>query len=177
MSAKETRQTKTPIVAAIVAMGKNGEIGQGGGMPWGHGLKRDLAYFKRCTMGAPVIMGRKTFESLPNGALPGRRNIVLSRSKQIHYPDVQVCHSLDEALSGLSDVERVFIIGGAQIYEQTLGDVQELYLTRVDAAFPEADTFFPDLGEAWVLETSSYYPPDEKNQYGVSLEKYRRQSF
>lgn len=130
-------------VELIVARGKNGAIGLKGKMPW-H-IPEDLKHFKETTMGCPVIMGRKTRESIGR-ALPGRLNIVLTRSKGYEAEGSTVVSSIDEALGLVRDAPRVFIIGGAELYRQTLGLVQAAWVTEIDAE-PEADAFFPDLPE------------------------------
>lgn len=127
----------------IVAMAKNRGIGLHGDMPWGRGLPADLVHFKKVTMGCPIIMGRKTWDSIGR-ALPGRLNVVISR-QTLDLPDhVILAHSLEEALRATKNAEKVFIIGGAQLYEQALPFADELHITEVDAE-PEADTFFPEF--------------------------------
>ena len=123
-------------LAIIAAIGKNRVIGKNGKMPW-H-ISEDLQRFKRLTSGHAILMGRKTFDSIGK-LLPNRRNVVIS-SKQI--PNVETFSSVDGALNALADQERVFVIGGAQVYQQTLNRADELYLTLVDMEV-DGDTFFP----------------------------------
>lgn len=137
------------MIAIIAAMSPNHAIGNRGNLPW-H-LPEDLAHFKQLTMGHTIIMGRKTFESLPNGALPGRRNIVLSKAhKKISC--CEVCVSLEEALS-LCHGQQVFIIGGEQVYRQAMPVADRLHITLVDENPHEADTFFPDIDMGTWAET------------------------
>ncbi len=108
-------------------------------------IPADLKRFKVLTMGCPIIMGRKTFESFPNGPLPGRRNIVVTRSAEFHYDGVDVVHSLEDAIAACGDVERAYVIGGGEIYRQALPMADELDLTLIDAECPDADVRFPDV--------------------------------
>ena len=143
-------------LALIVAVADNGVIGRDNGLPW-H-LPEDLRYFKRITMGKPIVMGRKTFESIGR-ALPGRTNIVISRNEQFAPDGVLLAASLDEALGlarQLADEQGVgeaVIIGGAQIYALALPRADRLYVTRVHAT-PEGDTLLPPVDWAQWVETS-----------------------
>lgn len=128
----------------IVARAANGVIGLNGKMPW-H-LPEDLKHFKRTTMGAPVVMGRKTWESIGR-PLPGRTNVILTRQEDFDAPGVLVFHDLEAALDHLKDVPKVFIIGGAQLYASSLANISKAWVTEIDAA-PEGDAFFPRLSEA-----------------------------
>lgn len=129
-------------VNIIAAMSPNGAIGYKGAIPW-H-VAEDLAHFKAVTFGHTVVMGSKTYFSLPNGALPGRRNIVLSR-KLDSINGCEVCHSLPEALSRCKVDGEVFIIGGASVYEEALPIADKLYLTLISSNPLHADTFFPRM--------------------------------
>ncbi len=131
-------------ISLIVARGKNGAIGLNGKMPW-H-IPEDLRHFKTVTMGCPVIMGRKTWDSIGR-ALPGRTNIVLTRNPEGTYQGALRASSIREALELVPGAENVFIIGGAQLYRQALPLVASAWVTEIDAA-PEADAFFEDLPEA-----------------------------
>ena len=134
-------------------------------------LPADLAHFKALTLGKPIIMGRKTFESLGR-PLPGRRNIVLSRHA-VSPAGVEVMHSIAEVLQNLTEVEEAMIIGGAQIYQEALKFAQRVYLTRIDHQF-DADVFFPKLDENhWECVSEVYRDPDEKNAYGLRFCEYR----
>ena len=149
-AAEERNVFRRIPVAIIVAAARNGAIGRNGDMIW-H-LREDLRHFKKITMGGTVIMGRKTWESLPKGALPGRRNIVVSRQNGSPTPDAELFSSLEEAVEAAAHDPAVFIIGGEQIYRQALPVATEVYLTRIDADATDADAFFPDLDpEEWIL--------------------------
>lgn len=135
-------------IEIIVAAGRDNAIGRRGDLAF-H-IREDLRRFKSLTMGHPVIMGRKTFESLPKGALPGRRNIVITSQPDYTAPGAEVAHSVDEALGMCRDAEVTFIIGGASIYAQALPLADTIHLTRIDADSPDADTFFPEMDvRAW----------------------------
>jgi dihydrofolate reductase len=136
-----------------VARGANGVIGVGGALPWR--LKSDLAIFKAVTLGKPVIMGRKTWDSLPRRPLPGRMNIVLSRDGSFEPHGAVICESFNEALqigreqAAEDGAEEVCVIGGAEIFKAALPRARRLYVTEVDAS-PEGDVRFPDFDEtAW----------------------------
>jgi dihydrofolate reductase len=120
-------------------------------------------------------MGRKTFESLPKGPLPNRRNIVLSRNENFEREGIEVYPSLDYALLKLINETEVFIIGGAQIYKQALPVAGKLYLTRIHASFPEADVFFPEIDfHTWRETQRETFPADEKNPYPFTFLEYER---
>ena len=142
------------ILTIIAAVGSDGAIGSGGNLAFY--VKADLRHFKELTMGCPVIMGRKTFESLPKGALPGRRNIVITRNAGFSVPAVETAASVDEAITLAGDVPQAFIIGGAEIYRQTIDRADRLEITFIDAECPGADTFFPSIDpERWVVTSES----------------------
>lgn len=137
-------------VSIIVAMTPSGAIGRNGDLLY-H-ISADLKRFKAVTMGKPVVMGRKTFESLPGGALPGRRNIVITRNKGYKAPGVEVAGSLDEALAMTAEVEEVMIIGGAEIYRMASAVAQRVYLTLIESEVADADTFIsPFDKETWAI--------------------------
>lgn len=139
---------KKPTLSIIVAQALNRAIGLDGDMPW-H-LSGDLKRFKALTMGHPVVMGRRTWESLPKRPLAGRRNIVLSQSESFSPEGAEVVHSIGGLFDLLHDCdEEVFIIGGGRIYNMLMPYTSRLYITWVHRDFPEADTFFPviDLSE------------------------------
>ncbi len=128
-------------ISIIAAVGKNNEIGKDGGLIW-H-FRADMRFFKETTMGASVIMGRKTFQSLPK-ALEGRQNIVLTNSKSFMAQGAQIAHSEEEALAICSE-EEVFIIGGERVYQAFLPRAKKIYLTEIDASCEGADAFFPQF--------------------------------
>ena len=130
-------------ISIIVAMATNRVIGINNSLPW-H-ISDDLKRFKQLTTGSTIIMGRKTYESIGN-ALPNRTNIVVSRQKNLHYPDVIVCDSIEDAISQVDDRHDIFIIGGAQIYEQALPYANFMHVTHVDRDI-KGDVFFPEYNE------------------------------
>lgn len=163
-------------IAAIVVVDNAWAIGSQGGLLC-H-LPADLKHFKATTMGYPIIMGRKTFESFPKGPLPGRLNIILTRSKAYEVPDgAVVCHSAEDALAIAAGEGkgRCFIIGGGQVYADFADLYDELFLTRVYADFPEADTYFPAIDEQqWTVVKKEDYAADERNPYPYSFVHLKR---
>ncbi len=158
------------IKTLIVAMDKSGAIGFEGDLPWGRSLKGDLAHFKQVTTGGSIIMGRKTFESIGNKPLPNRENIVLS-SKPSGISGVLTAVSLSSAYA-LARYP-IFVIGGAHVYRQALDDMDELYITYVDAEFAEADTHFPEFDKSvWIEQSHQHYPADQDNKYPFDIIKY-----
>ncbi|ABC32506.1 Dihydrofolate reductase [Hahella chejuensis KCTC 2396] len=152
------------VLSIVVARAENGAIGVENTLPWR--LSNDLQYFKQVTMGKPIIMGRKTFDSIGR-PLPGRTNIVVTRNKDWRHDGVNVAHSLDEAVSlaAREQAEEVMLIGGAELYRQGLAAAQRVYLTEVKTSV-QGDAFFPELDLADWRETSrESHPADEKNQY------------
>jgi dihydrofolate reductase len=161
------------ILSIIVAIGNNYEIGKGQNLLCR--LPADLKHFKEITTGHTIIMGRKTFDSLPKGALPNRRNRVISRNKDLQIAGAEVVASLDQALIQSMNEEEVFVIGGAQIYAQALPIADKLYLTQIHAAFPEADVFFPAIDyREWKENGRETFPADEKNPYAFTFRELVR---
>ncbi|MGE0237378.1 MAG: dihydrofolate reductase [Parvibaculaceae bacterium] len=142
-----------PRIAFVVAVARNGVIGRQGGLPWR--ISSDLKRFKAITMGKPVIMGRKTWESLPRRPLPGRGNIVITRDRQYRAEGAAVVASVDEAVAQAQAAasEEICVIGGSDIFRQMLPMADRLYLTEVDLA-PEGDVFFPPLDRKDWRETA-----------------------
>ena len=140
----------TPRVTIVAALSRNGAIGRDSRMPW-H-ISGDLKRFKTLTLGHPVVMGRKTFESIlaaTGGPLPGRDNIVVTRAKDFSAPGCRIAHSLEEALAAASGATEVFVIGGGEIYALALPLAHRLELTEVDVEIP-GDAYFPDFDRgAW----------------------------
>ena len=128
-----------PAISMIVARSRNHVIGRDNQMPWK--ISADLQFFKRVTMGHPVIMGRKTWESIGR-PLPGRRNIIVSRNSAYEATGGELVGSLDEALNSLSDFPRVFVIGGEQLFTQAFPKADRLYITEIDMDVEGGDTFF-----------------------------------
>lgn len=160
-------------IIIIAAAGKNNELGLEGSLPW-H-LPDDFAHFKRQTLGYPIIMGRKTFETFPK-PLPKRTHIVITRDPdyRISFPDCHVVHSLDEALNTILESDKLFIIGGGEIYNQSMTIATTIELTRVDAEF-EADTYFPQLdSDCWELVKTEDHAKDERHAYAFSFQTWKR---
>lgn len=161
------------IVSIIAAMDRNHLIGNKNQLPW-H-LPADFAHFKSVTMGKPIIMGRKTYDSIGK-PLPGRTNIVLSRNPDIQIEGVVCVNTFEDALTLVSDAEEIMIIGGSTIYEMLLPQVDRMYITYVDAEF-EGDAWFPQFDESqWLEKESVKRQADEKNSYNcrfVTLEKIK----
>ena len=150
-------------VHAIVAVASDWAIGRQGNLLC-H-LPADMKHFKEVTMGHSIIMGRKTFESFPRRPLPGRQNIVITRNADWQYPGVTVVHSLDEAIAS-AETDIVFIIGGAQVYEQSLPLVDVLHLTQIHARWASADAFFPALNmDQWQEVSREHHESDHRNAY------------
>ncbi|AUV87325.1 Key enzyme in folate metabolism. Catalyzes an essential reaction for de novo glycine and purine synthesis [Vibrio sp. B1FIG11] len=151
------------IISMIAAMADNRIIGKDNQMPW-H-LPADFAWFKRCTMGKPVVMGRKTYESIGR-PLPGRLNIVISRDASLSIEGVTTVTSIEQALEIAGEVEEVMIIGGGAIYAACLPMANKLYVTHIEAEI-EGDTQFPDWGNEFKETYSEAYQADEKNAYNM----------
>lgn len=165
---------KTTIIAAVAA---DRAIGRRGDLAF-H-ISADLKRFKELTTGHTVIMGRKTFESLPKGALPNRRNIVISRNPQARYDGAETVHSLEEALQCAAHAgeTEAFIIGGGQIYAAALPLADTLQLTLVDATAPDADVFFPAISDAeWSASTPDAWQTDPKTSLRYRFATYRRRN-
>ena len=167
---------KKPNLSIIVAQAENRAIGLGGDMPW-H-LGGDLRRFKALTMGHPVVMGRRTWESLPKRPLAGRRNIVFSQSENFSPEGAEVVRSVNGLFQLLRDCDdEVFIIGGGRIYRMLMPWVDRLYVTWVHREFPEADTYFPtiDLSE-FTLVHQTERMLDEKSGLLFSYAEYDRKT-
>lgn len=158
------------MLSMIWAMGKNREIGKDLEIPW-H-IPEDFKYFKKTTLGCPVIMGLKTYNSMGK-ALPGRRNIVLDFEK-LNLPDAESATSIQEAIDIVKDEKEAFVIGGGSIYKQFLDKVYRLYMTYIDHSF-DANIFFPefDINE-WDLISEEKGLKDEKNPYDYYFRVYDR---
>jgi dihydrofolate reductase len=153
-------------IALIVAASENNVIGRKGAMPWR--LPADLAHFKRTTMGKQIVMGRRTFEAIGR-ALPGRRNIVVTRRTNVQADGIQITPSLEGALVLAGDAPEVMIIGGGELYRTALPLAQRIYLTRVQATIT-GDTVFPELNaEEWREVSREERAADDKNPYALSF--------
>lgn len=161
-----------PLLSMIVATADNRVIGKDNKMPW-H-MPADLAYFKQVTLNKPVVMGRKTFESIGR-PLPGRRNIVISRDTSYQAPGIEVVHSVEQALALVDEVAEIMVIGGGAIYQHCLPRADRLYITHIDLAV-DGDTQFPDWQQqgTWQQESSSQHKADDKNPYDYQFAVYKR---
>lgn len=161
------------LLSLIVATGTGGVIGNKGEIPW-H-LPVDLAYFKKTTMGFPIVMGRRTFESIGR-PLPGRRNLVLSRDPSTLPESVEGYGSVEDVLAACSEESEIFIIGGSEIYSLFLTMVQKIYQTEVDGDF-EGDAFFPELdSDQWIQISRQEHPADEKNKHSCTFVVWKREN-
>lgn len=165
------------IKTIVVAIARNGVIGREGGLPWR--LSTDLKRFKALTLGKPVVMGRKTFESIGR-PLPGRPNVVVTRNKDFAAEGVSVASSLAEAIDMASALavadgsDEICIIGGGDIYRQALDEVDQLQVTHVEADV-EGDAFFPAIDPAtWEMVEETHVPAGEKDSYATRFSTYRR---
>lgn len=159
------------MISIIVAVAENGVIGSGNRMPW-H-ISEDLRRFKSITTGHPVVMGRKTFESLGR-PLPNRTNVVITRNPAYAAEGATVVGSLEEALAMFPAEEEVFVIGGGEIYRQAMDIADRLYITRVCEAF-EGDTVFPPVDETrWCATREEHHPRGEKFPHAFTFIDYRR---
>ena len=158
------------ILSIIVAASENNVIGNKGQLPWK--LAADMRHMKELTMGHPLIMGRKTHESIGR-ALPGRRNIVITH-QTVSYPGCEVVASLEEALQSVTDEAEAFIFGGGEIYKQAMSLAQRIYLTRVHTT-TEGDAYFPEVESGkWKVVSQEDHPADAENQYPYSFLTYER---
>ena len=138
-------------------------------------LPDDLRRFKRLTTGHTVIMGRKTFESLPNGALPNRTNVVITRNAESSFEGCETYNQLHTAIGRHQHENEIFIIGGAAVYEQAIGLADKLYLTCIHHSFNHADAFFPVINDTdWVLTDCEAHPPDENHLFPFTFKTFVR---
>ncbi|KAA9039263.1 dihydrofolate reductase [Ginsengibacter hankyongi] len=161
------------FLAHIVAASENNVIGANGDMPW-H-LPNDFKYFKNKTWGMPVIMGRKSYEALKE-SLPGRINIVITKKTDFHPKDALVFNNIEDAITKAkeSDAKEIFIIGGGEIFKQTIDIVSRIYLTRVHATI-EGDTYYPEINKnIWKLVSAQSFPADDKNNYPYTFEVWEK---
>lgn len=161
------------IFSHIVAASENNVIGDNGGMAWR--LPDDFRYFKNITWGFPIIMGRKTFESM-QGDLAGRINIVVTSDKLWSAKGAIVVHSIEEAIQKAkeADTKEIFIIGGGKVFAETMSVVTRIYLTRVHAHV-DGDTYYPSLGNnEWQKVSAREHPADEKHKYAFTFEIWEK---
>ncbi|MFO1371379.1 MAG: type 3 dihydrofolate reductase [Candidatus Competibacteraceae bacterium] len=161
----------TPQLALIAALARNRVIGRDNRLPWR--LPADLHFFKKTTMGKPLLMGRRTWESIGR-PLPGRRMIVLSHNPSYHAPGCMVVHSLDAALDGVGAVSEVMVIGGTSLYQQTLPLADWLYLTQVEVDVP-GDAWFPEWEQQeWRLVWQEPHSADADHLWPYCFQKWER---
>lgn len=161
------------MLSHILAASENNIIGSNNELPWK--LSTDFKYFKNKTWGMPVIMGRNSFDAMGK-ALPGRINIVMTRKTDWHPKNVFIVHEIDEAIAMAkeSDAKEIFIIGGGEIFKQTIGMVDRIYMTRVHTKV-DGDTSYPEINKSqWKLTKSDSFPADEKNNYPFTFEVWDR---
>lgn len=160
-------------ISVIVVVDQNGAIGLNNGLLC-H-LPADLKHFKEKTTGKTIIMGRKTYESLPSGALPNRENIVLTSNSDASYGNVKCFDSLEKIFEYCKDKEEVFIIGGGGVYEQTFPYADKLYLTIINHKFSKADTYFPSVNpDEWIETDRKDFNADERNKFDFSFVELER---
>ncbi len=160
-------------ISLVVAAAENNVIGVAGGLPWK--LPNDLKFFRDLTLGKPVIMGRKTFESIGR-ALPDRKNIVISRDEKTRCEGCTVVHSFEDAMeeAGRGDAHEAFVIGGGQLFEQVLPLADRIYLTRVHAVI-EGDTLFPSLdADTWEQVSREEHAADARHMHDYTFFLYER---
>ena len=161
------------MIAIIAAIDRNNALGFENKLLFY--LPDDLKRFKALTTGHTVVMGRKTFDSLPKGALPNRRNIVLSRSTKLVLPGAEVYPSLEEALKHCDENEQVFIMGGASVYRQAMPLADKLFLTEIDAEAEQADVYFPPVDKTvWQETKRDAHHADDRHPYDFSFVDYER---
>ncbi|MDD7258364.1 MAG: dihydrofolate reductase [Prevotellaceae bacterium] len=156
-------------ITIIAAVAKNRAIGKENQLLYW--LPNDLKRFKSLTSGHTIIMGRHTFDSLPKGALPNRRNIVLSRTVA-HLPGCECYPSFEEAMKHCEPDEKIFIIGGAQIYQQTIDKADRLCLTEINDIPKDADAFFPSYEKDWKIVEKNEFATDDKHKYEYAFVDY-----
>lgn len=163
-----------PKLMMIVAMAKNHMIGKDNKMPW-H-LPDDLKYFKAQTLNKPVIMGRKTFESLGSRPLPKRPNLVVSRNASFQADGIKVFDSVETAINSVKDVNEVVIMGGAQIYAQWINQVDRLLITEVETEL-DGDAYFPVIDhQAWYEVSREHHPQDDKHTFAFDFVEYKKRT-
>lgn len=164
----------TPKITIIAAMTRDGGLGRKGELLYR--ISADMKHFKAVTAGKPIVMGRKTFESFPNGALPGRQNIVITSDRSYDAPGISVAHSCDEALSMAGYAEEVMVIGGGEVYRQMMTKASVLELTVIDADAPaDTDTFMPAINfDEWTCGSMTEPVTDPKSGVSYRFVRYVR---
>ncbi len=155
-----------PTLSLIWAMDNNRLIGSDNALPWK--LSADMAWFKKNTMGKPILMGRKTYDSIGR-PLPGRSNLILTRQQGLQVEGCTVTNTVDEALAAANDADEVMVMGGAEIYAQLFDQAERLYITEIDGEF-EGDAWFPEFDRSsWREIFRESHAPDEKNAYAYDF--------
>jgi len=169
-----------PRISLIAAVSRNGVIGRDGDMPWK--LSTDLKRFKALTLGKPVIVGRKTFDSFGGRPLPGRPHVIVTRNPDFRYDGADVASSLSEAIeiarakASELDTNEIYVLGGGQIYAEAIRIADTLYITHVDAEIPDGDTVFPAIDPTVFDKTEELaVPAGEKDSYATRFATYVRQ--
>lgn len=163
-----------PKISLIAAVADNLEIGRNNKLLCR--LPNDMKHFKEITLHHAVIMGRRTYESLPNGALPDRKNLILTSVPESYYDNAFACISLEDALQLCASEEEVFIIGGAMVYKEAIDQAQTLYITEIHHTFENADSYFPEIDKNnWKEVNRKDFQADEKHKYSYSFVIYERQ--
>jgi len=158
-------------LAIIVSVAENGVIGSGNQLPWR--LPDDLKRFKALSLGKPIVMGRKTYDSIGR-PLPGRLNIIVSRRGDLRIEGCTIVSSLSDAIAAAGNVEEIVIVGGADIYRQVLPQVQTIHLTRVHATVP-GDVYFPELApDEWHEVATEYHPADDRHAHSFTFQTLQR---
>ena len=161
------------ILSLLIAADEGNVIGKDNKLPW-H-LPNDLRYFRNLTWGMPILMGRKTFDSIGK-PLPGRKSIVITRNNEWKHEGVEIVHSVEQAISKAKDlgVKEIFVIGGAEIFRTALDQANRVYLTRIHHHF-EGDAFFPELpGDKWRLQMERSCAADEKNAWAHTFQVWEK---
>ncbi len=176
------------VLSIIAAIGKNNELGKKNDLLWN--LPEDMKYFRTTTSGHPIVMGQKTYLSLAKDSdgkqigriLPGRRNIILSSEPSLKIDGAEIVHTFPELMfllaNSIKGDEEAFVIGGGQIYQLLIEKADKLYITHVDATFPDAEIFFPSIDNTkWEKTKSKKYVKDAQNNYDMEFAEYTKKVF
>ena len=174
MKIKDKTETQRPTASIVVVVDENNAIGKDNGLLC-H-LPNDLKHFKNITLHNTIIMGRRTLEAMPNGAaLPKRTNIVLTTKKDLQIENCVMLHSLPEVWEYCKDEKEIFFIGGGQIFDAVIDDIDKLHITRIHHSFEGADTFFPEIDfKNWTLLDEEKHTADNKHAYDYTFQTFVR---
>jgi len=165
--------SEKPVISFIWGQDRHRLIGRANALPWK--LPADMAWFKKSTMGKPILMGRKTYESIGR-PLPGRTNLILTRQEGLQIDGCTVVHSLGEARQAVPDADEIIVMGGAEIYTLLFDQSERLYITEIDAVF-EGDTWFPEFDRrCWQEVFREFHQPDETNAYPYTFSILERKT-